>query len=716
MIGLLLFLSTGPLAFQTNLTWYEHFEQGERQFRSERYVEAISSFQAALQLKPTPQINAFTRAVQTIEYKPYYYLALCYERTDRLEEAYRAAQRAVEGEVVSQNSLYLKTLAPIMEKRLAQLANRTQEFDDTQVQLQKRLDFFKALSAQRYEEAQNQLDQMSPSDRSELEPVLSQQRAAMDRRNQLTLMIQRYTATLEELIDQSKKATAQALLDSMETLMERDQFEAYQIRIAELAEPELPQADPEPTEPDPEITRLIANLTEERDQLEDLLARDKREISNLNSRILSLAQNQKGPETPFEPQINVSYRVQDRSLTLIGQLVSPTPIQKADITVGNQRVPLEVVPSDQGPLTLSFEKVFTKLPYGPSTIIIAFEDIHSKRTERIEHAEVPRPWFTQELFLYGLGAIAFLIILTIALIRRLRRRNAILQHFNPYIAGVPVREKDMFFGRDQLIERIEKLVQKNCLMIFGQRRIGKTSLLHQLHQRLKDSNHPDVVFFPVFIDLQGVHEEDLFHLIMEEILNTYDELETHLDLTFEHESESYSSRQFSKDLKKVIEYLKSQHTKNIHIVFLMDEVDAINDFSEKTNQKLRGIFMKTFSDHLSSVMAGIHLKKHWESSGSPWYNFFEEIPMTHLAKEAARDLITDPVKGIFTYENEAIDMILNESGCQPFLIQKICVSLLNQQLEMKLKNKVKFRIQKADVENVLAAMRSERKTIEGVQN
>ena len=72
---------------------------------------------------------------------------------------------------------------------------------------------------------------------------------------------------------------------------------------------------------------------------------------------------------------------------------------------------------------------------------------------------------------------------------------------NPYIAGAPVVEADMFFGRKDVFGWIEhSLMGKyvdHILVIHGQRRVGKTSVLKQIPNFLPDR------YLQVFFDLQG---------------------------------------------------------------------------------------------------------------------------------------------------------------------------------------------------------------------
>ncbi|HQV33569.1 MAG TPA: hypothetical protein PKV71_16920, partial [Calditrichia bacterium] len=86
------------------------------------------------------------------------------------------------------------------------------------------------------------------------------------------------------------------------------------------------------------------------------------------------------------------------------------------------------------------------------------------------------------------------------------------------------------------------------------------------------------------------------------------------------------------------------------------------------------------------------------SEGSPWYNFFEEIPVGGIDRDHARGLITEPVSGIYRYDEAAIERILLESDCIPYRIQKICVNVI-----ARLIHEQRRRVTEADVEAVLEA-------------
>jgi AAA+ ATPase superfamily predicted ATPase len=243
-------------------------------------------------------------------------------------------------------------------------------------------------------------------------------------------------------------------------------------------------------------------------------------------------------------------------------------------------------------------------------------------------------------------------------------------------------EDDMFFGRRKLLNRILNVLHHNSLMITGERRIGKTSFLHHLKRALETDEGTEYQFFPVFTDLQGVPEQGFFHAVMSDVAEGLElSAGTTAALRFRTDDESYDGRDFSHDLQRVVEELKTRTPKRVKLALLIDEVDVLNEYSERINQRLRSIFMKTFSEHLVAIMSGVGIKRIWNSEGSPWYNFFDEIELTAFTREEAEALIRHPVENVFRYEPEAVEKILVASALKPYVIQKYCIHAVNRMLE-----------------------------------
>lgn len=301
--------------------------------------------------------------------------------------------------------------------------------------------------------------------------------------------------------------------------------------------------------------------------------------------------------------------------------------------------------------------------------------------------------------IYGLVMVGIVLIsgsLGIGSWLRVRRRprQALQRKFNPYVSGEPVRRDDLFFGRNEQLKRILTILHRNSVMIHGERRIGKTSLLFHLANRLRESNDPDCVFIPVLVDLEGTPEPEFFHRVMEAVFETLPAADRDkLGLVFQPSVSSYSARDMRRDLRLIIGHLQEQTDKTIRLILLLDEVDVMNDYDQLTQQQLRGIFMEQFAQNLGAVVAGVRISKAWDRPESPWYNLFNEIELAPFGRDDAVALLQEPVKGIYRWDQDALEFVIAQANGRPYRIQQYGLESVNHMFEAK-----RTTIKLADVE------------------
>jgi hypothetical protein len=304
----------------------------------------------------------------------------------------------------------------------------------------------------------------------------------------------------------------------------------------------------------------------------------------------------------------------------------------------------------------------------------------------------------------GLVGLAVAIVLGAMIWSRVRRARALRRGFNPYEAGRPILDPHRFFGREALIAQVLNTIHQNDVLIHGERRIGKTSLLRQLEHRLRAMDDPDYQFIPVYADVEGVPQAEFFHLLMEEIVATCRETGcTPPTLSFTGKAAAdYTYRDFLHDLQFLLEALQSASHKPIRLILLLDEVDVMNGYDQLVQQQFRRILMKRFARQVGVVASGVHVFREWSREESPFRNLFVEIHLGTMEEEAARRLITEPVKGIYSYDDEAVDLILRYSEHKPWRIQRLCLEVVNRLLAER-----RARVTRQDVEEVHRRMLTE---------
>lgn len=251
-----------------------------------------------------------------------------------------------------------------------------------------------------------------------------------------------------------------------------------------------------------------------------------------------------------------------------------------------------------------------------------------------------------------------------------------VSHDNPYTAGAPVIP-DKFYGREQTVRTVLAAIKaKNHPAIYGERRIGKTSLLHRLEYLLK-REETDVIFVPLFVQMQKLaQEESFFGFLMDVLLKSIPTLvkESLPSLARQTTASPYDVLDLSDDLEMVIKTWNDKTQKQIQLVFLIDEGDYLNKFSKETQERLRGLLQDPFiNQHVRLVWSGVEIDHAWKSATSPWYNILKpDVPLDRLETEEALRLISGPVAGVYRYDDTAITKILELTQHKPYLIQLLC--------------------------------------------
>ena len=379
---------------------------------------------------------------------------------------------------------------------------------------------------------------------------------------------------------------------------------------------------------------------------------------------------------------------------VFAQLTRTPEFRLDGIVFDDSPVRLQVFGADDLPLDVNYDSqplgdlyvgefhVEAQLAPGKSSFLLLATDA-DERTSGSQYAVLYlRPFFRAPWF-YGLVISVLIALAGYVAWRRHARRSALRKRrFNPYVAGAPIIDEDMFFGRRQLVDRILQTIHNNSLLIFGERRIGKTSIQHQIKRRLLELDDPKYDFHPVYVDLQGTPQTRFFQTIAEDIFEqlgpSLGDLQPARDLGGE-----YDFRDFVQDVRAVLKTLDRRTAKTVKLVLLIDEVDELNDYDPRINQKLRSLFMKSFAENLVAVVSGVEIKKRWEREGSPWYNFFEEIEVRPFAPEEARELVERPIGNIFRLDKGVVDEIFTLTGGRPYQIQKLCIALVSRLHEQR---------------------------------
>jgi len=245
-----------------------------------------------------------------------------------------------------------------------------------------------------------------------------------------------------------------------------------------------------------------------------------------------------------------------------------------------------------------------------------------------------------------------------------KKTSAFNRRDNPYIVGRPIFSPINFYGRENIVRLILDSIHQNNFLIEDERRIGKTSLLYHLRYQLEQRNDSDYIFFPVYLNIQATKEDEFWGHLRDSLFSIQGKARP-------TETGNYDYFDFTNDMAIVLDELQNQAGGiEIRVVLLMDEVGQLKHYETHTLSKFRRIFQE--EARLGIVMAGYEIERQLNDVTSPWYNQLVVLKLNAMKEENARKLIMEPVRGVYSYAPDAVELILQESQRKPFLIQKIC--------------------------------------------
>lgn len=251
---------------------------------------------------------------------------------------------------------------------------------------------------------------------------------------------------------------------------------------------------------------------------------------------------------------------------------------------------------------------------------------------------------------------------------------------SPYIIGVPLTDQeDIFVGRSDISARIEDLLlDRRCppLLLYGQRRMGKTSLLNNLGRLLPRS------IVPLFVDLQGPATQGVDHagFVYNLTRSMIRSAQRHRNLALPplpHEllqADPFTA--FDEWLDAVEARLEEQTA-----LLLLDEFEVLEQVVAEgrlNEQVVLGMFRHLIQHRprFKVLLAGSHLLEevqHWAS----YLINIQVVQVSYLTDAEARRLIEQPVDNfVLRYAPAASQHILDLTHGHPALVQLLCAEII----------------------------------------
>ena len=249
---------------------------------------------------------------------------------------------------------------------------------------------------------------------------------------------------------------------------------------------------------------------------------------------------------------------------------------------------------------------------------------------------------------------------------------------NPYVIGRPI-DQQLFFGRESLFLTIQDHIQhnSNIILLHGQRRIGKSSVIRNIPHGLNDLHE----FVFVTFNLEHYSQKSLSEILADlaqEILHdlSLDDENIKLPEITELELDTgIFSHQFLPQVYQLLE--------NKNLVLVVDEFDALINSSnpellEQVYKYLSSLININKKLFLILLIEQRSVNKHRISK------IFKDVPVREIGlldENSTKELIIKPAENILEYEEDAIKAIFDLSAGHPYFTQAICFTIFGRARE-----------------------------------
>lgn len=261
--------------------------------------------------------------------------------------------------------------------------------------------------------------------------------------------------------------------------------------------------------------------------------------------------------------------------------------------------------------------------------------------------------------------------------------------YAPYAEGGPVDDPEMFVGRGDIIEKLASTLITSAskhVVIFGQKRAGKSSVLEHLRRRLMSKADCIVCSFSLLDVATTLNEFSFLYRILQSIDENLTDLRydgvkvPSFDVPSMSEMKEEPTLLFHQIMSRFVREMRADRDLPPRKLVLL-----IDEFTEIYKQIKRGCidsnFMKVWKSivekkYFSSVLIGQDVMPAFKDAYPNEFGVTEDIRLTYLHGNDALLLIENPV-GANRYLGKSTQRIIDLTAGSPYYTMMFCKRLVD---------------------------------------
>ena len=285
------------------------------------------------------------------------------------------------------------------------------------------------------------------------------------------------------------------------------------------------------------------------------------------------------------------------------------------------------------------------------------------------------------------------------------------QPLNPYIAGNPVGASPAFIGRADVLRAVQGMLrraQDNALVLYGQRRIGKTSILQHLAGQLPEEGP----YCPVYFDLHDKSALPLAQVLQDLARAIADTLQVPAPDLGDDPETAFRQTWLASALNDLPD--------DSALVLLFDEFDVLADASQ---EQAAESFFPYLRDLLNSGLDKLKfvfvIGRNVDDLSNIALSLFKGTASRRVSllnrKDTEALVLLSAENDSLHWSDEAVEQVWQLTQGHPFLIQQLCSHVWENAYDLQPETAPTAELEDVD-EAIEDALEASRNTLEWLWN